>query len=117
MSNGALGSLVVGAHVAGMAEGETIEIDGTAGSLRTPDLYGQGACSVYLRRPWQGVPADAWTAVPAPPTDPFLATVDAFADAVREHRPAPVGAADAAAALDVVLRMYASATTATGRPT
>ena len=115
MSNGALGSLVAGAHVAGMTEGETIEVDGTEGSLRTPDLYGPGACSVFLRRSWEDVPADTWTAVPAPPTDPFLATIDAFAGAVRDHQPAPVGASDAAAALDVVLRLYAASTTATGR--
>lgn len=116
MSNGALGSLVAGAHVAGMTEGETIEIDGTAGSLRVPDLYGAGDCSVFLRRAWGDLPAGVWTTVPAPPTDPFLATVDAFADAVRDHRPAPVGAADAAAALRVVLDLYASdALTATGR--
>jgi predicted dehydrogenase len=116
LSNGALGSLVAAAHVAGMTEGETIEIDGTQGSLRTPDPYGPGACSVYLRRPWGNLPVETWTAVPSPPADPFLATVDAFADAVREHGPAPVGASDAAAALDIVLRLYASATTATGRP-
>jgi predicted dehydrogenase len=115
LSDGALGSLVAGAHVAGMTEGETIEIDGTEGSLRTPDVYGPGACSVYLRRPWGDLPAAAWTAVPAGPTDPFLATVDGFAAAVREHRPAPVGARDAAAALEVVLRLYASATSVTGR--
>ena len=115
MSNGALGSLVAGAHVAGMTEGETIEVDGTLGSLRTPDLYGPGACSVYLRRAWRDVPPETWTAVPAPPADPFLATLDTFADAVRDHRPAPVGAPDAAAALDVVLSLYASATTTTGR--
>ena len=59
MANGALGSLVASAHVAGQTEGETIEIDGTKGSLRTPDLYGPGACSVYLRRPWGDIPADA----------------------------------------------------------
>jgi 1,5-anhydro-D-fructose reductase (1,5-anhydro-D-mannitol-forming) len=126
MSNGALGSLVAGAHVAGMTEGETIEIDGTQGSLRTPDLYGPGACSVYLRSAWRDLPAATWTAVPAPPADPFLATIDGFASAVRQHRPAPAGASDAAAALDVVLRLYASATTtiaattattATGRTT
>ena len=117
MSNGALGSLVAGAHVAGMTDGETIEIDGTLGSLRTPDLYGQGACSVYLRRPWRDLPADTWTEVPSPSTDAFLATVDGFAAAVRDDRPVPVGAPDAAAALGFVLRLYASAPTATGRPT
>jgi predicted dehydrogenase len=116
MSNGALGSLVAGAHVAGMAEGETIEIDGTMGSLRMPDLYGTGACSVYLRRPWRDIPAGIWTAQPAAARDAFRSTVDGFADAVREHRDAPVGAADAAAALAFVLRLYGSTIdTPTGR--
>lgn len=116
LSTGALGSLVAGAHVAGMAEGETIEVDGTQGSLRMPDLYGPGDCSVYLRRPWRDLPAGAWVTVPAPPADPFLSTVDGFAAAVRDHRPAPVGAADCAAALRFVLDLYASASrTSTGR--
>jgi predicted dehydrogenase len=116
LSNGALGSLVAGAHVAGSTDGETIEIDGTNGSLRVPDLYGAGDCSVHLRRPWRDLPAGRWMPVPSAPTDPFLATVDAFATAMRDHRPAPVGATDAAAALDFVLALYASAAeTATGR--
>ncbi|MEZ4595403.1 MAG: Gfo/Idh/MocA family oxidoreductase [Chloroflexota bacterium] len=116
MSNGAIGSLAAGAHVAGMAEGETIEIDGTQGSLRMPDLYGSGECSVFLRRAWGGLPAGEWTNVPSPPADPFRATIDAFATAVRDHRPAPLGATEAAAALGVVLDLYASAAPiATGR--
>jgi hypothetical protein len=71
---------------------------------------------VYLRRPWRDLPADTWIEVPSPATDPFRATVDGFADAMRENRSAPVGARDAVAALDFVLRLYASAPTATGRP-
>jgi predicted dehydrogenase len=74
-----------------------------------PDLYGTGDCSVHLRRAWRELPAGIWTTVPTPPADPFRATVDAFAAAVRDHRPAPVGAADAAAALGVVLDLYATA--------
>jgi predicted dehydrogenase len=108
MSNGAIGSLVAGAHVPGMTGGETIEIDGTDGALRTPDLYGPGDCSVFLRRTWRELPAGAWTTIPSPATDPFRATIDAFSAAVRSHLPAPVGAADAMAALRVVLRLYAS---------
>ncbi len=116
LSNGAIGSLAAGAHVAGMTEGETIEVDGTHGSLRMPDLYGSGSCSVFLRRGWADLPAGAWTEVPSPPTDPFGVTIDAFAAAVREHRPAPVGAQDAAAALGAVLELYASASqTSIGR--
>lgn len=116
MSNGAIGSLVAGAHVAGMAKGETIEIDGTQGSLRMPDLYGTGDCAVYLRRAWRDLPAGSWTTVASPPVDPFLATMDAFARATREGTPAPVGAADAAAALGAVLALYESSSdTASGR--
>jgi predicted dehydrogenase len=117
MSNGAIGSLVAGAHVPGMEGGETVEIDGSEGALRMPDLYTGGDCSVYLRRPWRDLPAGAWTTIPSPPTDSFLATVDAFAAAVRDHRPAPVGAADAAAALGFVLDIYDSAANTTGRTT
>lgn len=116
LSNGAIGSLVASAHVAGMTDGETIEIDGTDGSLRMPDLYGTGDCAIFLRRAWGDLPAGTWTTIAAPPADPFLAMIDAFATSVRDHRPAPVGAADAAAALGVVLDLYASAAqTAIGR--
>jgi predicted dehydrogenase len=117
MSNGAIGSLVAGAHVPGMQEGETVEIDGALGALRMPDLYASGDCSVYLRRAWRDIPAGAWTIIPSAPTDAFRATVDAFAAAVRDHHPAPVGAADAAAALGFVLDIYDSATIATGSTT
>jgi predicted dehydrogenase len=109
LSNGGVGSLVAGAHVSGAQEAETIEVDGTHGSLRMPDLYGTGDCSVHLRRAWRELPAGIWTTVPTPPADPFRATVDAIAAAVSDHRPAPVGAADAAAALGVVLDLYATA--------
>ncbi len=116
LSNGAIGSLVAGAHVAGMTQGETIEVDGTLGSLRMPDLYGTGDCSVYLRRAWRDIPVETWTTVASPPADPFLATIDAFARATREGMPAPVGAADAAAALGAVLALYESSSdTASGR--
>jgi predicted dehydrogenase len=106
LSNGAIGSLVAGAHVAGAAAAETIEIDGTLGSLRIPDLYVPGDCSVYLRRAWRDLPPGTWTTVASADADPFRATIQGFCGAVRDGRPAPVGAADAAAALAVVLAIY-----------
>lgn len=105
-SNGAIGSLVAGAHVPGALDAETIELDGTQGSLRLPDLYGDGQASVYLRRAWGELPADRWTSLPSGAADPYRDAVEGFVLAARERRPAPVGAAEAAAALDVVLRLY-----------
>jgi predicted dehydrogenase len=105
-SNGAIGSLVAAAHSPGVVDGETIEIDGRAGSLRIPDLYGAGELSLWLRRPHGALAAGRPIILPSEPADPYRDAVSAFVDAVVRGEPAPVGAADAARALAVVQQLY-----------
>lgn len=110
-SNGAIGSIVAGAHVPGMERGETVELDGTDGAIRMPDPYGPGDCSVFLRRPWGELLAGRWVEVPSPVSDRFRATIDGFASAVRDGAPAPVGVSAVRSALGAVLRLYEDAAT------
>src|SRR5579859_4651331 len=52
-TNGAIGSLMAGAHLAGPEPGsENIQIYGTLGQLRVPSLYGDDLVTIFLRRPW-----------------------------------------------------------------
>jgi predicted dehydrogenase len=52
-TNGAIGSLMAGAHLAGPEAGsENIQIYGTLGQLRVPSLYGDDPVTLFLRRPW-----------------------------------------------------------------
>lgn len=116
-SNGAIGSLVAGAHVPGMERGETIELDGRDGALRMPDPYAPGDCSVFLRRAWGELPAGHWVTIPSPVTDPFRTSIDAFAMAVRDRVAAPVGVPAVRPALGAVLALYSDAATRLDRPT
>ena len=58
--NGAIGSLFVGAHMAGAAEDERITLFGTEGQLRLPHLYGSNPLQVFLRREWGGLAPSEW---------------------------------------------------------
>lgn len=103
-SNGALGTLVAGAHVAG-ADGETIEILGDLGRV-TLDPYAGELVQVDRGAPPRVV-------VPARSASDdrgnFVAALVAFADAARASLPAPVGAPDARLVLATVEALYESA--------
>jgi predicted dehydrogenase len=88
---------------------ERFDIYGSEGQLRLPDPYGADPLQVYLRRPWQALPGDAWTTLPAEPAPVFLRAVEAFAAAVQRGEPAPTGGRDARRVLAVVLAIYQSA--------
>ena len=102
-SNGALGTLVAGAHVAG-ADGETIEIQGELGRLTLDPYAGELVQVTRGAPPRVVVPArsasDDW--------GNFVAALAAFADAARASLPAPVGAPDARLVLATIEALYES---------
>jgi predicted dehydrogenase len=106
---GGVVSLVAHAHSAGARDEERIEIDGALGRIDLADPYTGDGLRLLVRRPWDGHPADRWQTIAPDPVDAHVAALEAFAAAVRAGVAAPVGAADAGAALAAVLAIYASA--------
>lgn len=104
--NGAIGSLAASAHSPGVRGGETIDIEGTAGTVRIPDLYSSGETQVYLREPTAGLAAGRWLSITEEHGDPFGHAVSGFVTAVRAGLPAPVGAPDAERAVTIIERIY-----------
>ncbi len=110
LDNGVVVSIAASAHSAGAHANERIEIDGTDGALALPDPYcTPGVLRVYLRRPYQDLAAGRWHELAMPVNDPYAAALGGFVVAIRDRTPAPIGAADAARALRVVLDIYRSA--------
>ncbi len=110
--NGALGSLIVGAHLPGAAQGdECFDLFGSEGQLRLPDPYGADPLQVYVRRAWPefNLPGATWTTLALPPAPIFTQAVEAFALAVQHGGPAPTHGRDARRVLATVLGLYQSA--------
>lgn len=104
-SNGALGTLAAGAHVAGATSDETIEFIGTDGRVMLDPYTGHLSVSRG-----SGLPSGAV----APPEDPgrsspFVAALAGFAEAAARSAPAPVGPPDARRVLAAILAIYESA--------
>ena len=115
-SNGAIGSLVGGAHLAGPeTSGESIALYGAHGQLKVPSPYGDDLVQLFLRRAW-GQPelaANEWHRLPHAPAHIYQGTVDAFARAVLAGQtPSPSGR-DAREILAIVLGLYQAAATHT----
>lgn len=110
-SNGALGSLFAGAHLAGAVGNvdEHFDIYGTQGQLRIPDLYGNEPLKVFLRDAWEDLTANTWHSFPNQPRSMYAAAIDDFASAVQHGQPAPTSGRDARRILAIVLAIYQSA--------
>jgi UDP-N-acetyl-2-amino-2-deoxyglucuronate dehydrogenase len=108
--NGAIGSLLAGAHLAGGGD-EAADLFGTLGQLRLPDAYGQGPLQVYLRQPWGDLTAGVWHTLPQTPVNAYALALDDFARAVQHGQPAPTSGRDARAILAIILALYESAAT------
>ncbi len=108
--NGAIGSILAGAHLAGAQVGdERIRLYGTQGQLKLPDPYGNGQLEVYLRQPWGNLKAGSWQSLPAPPTDVHRSAVEEFALAVTRGEPPSSNGRTASHILATVLAIYDSA--------
>jgi predicted dehydrogenase len=108
-NNGAVGSLMAGAHIIGAHHEECFHIYGTQGQLRLPDPYGSDSMQVYLKQAWGDFSADQWHSIPMEPVPVYRQALEGFARAVQLGECAPINAQDARNVLAVVLAMYQSA--------
>ncbi len=108
-NNGAIGSLIAGAHIAGARGDERLDIVGAQGQLKLPDPYGVEPLQVFLRQAWGDVPANTWHTVPGAKAQVYAAAIEAFARAVRSGEPAPTNGRDARRVLKTVLALYQAA--------
>jgi len=107
--NGAIGSLIAGAHIPGAQDEECCFIYGTHGQIRLPDPYGSDPLQVYLKQAWNDLPAGQWHSIPTEPVPVYQQAVEDFARAVQSGGCVPIDAHTARQVLAVVLAIYQSA--------
>ena len=108
-NNGALGSLIAGAHISGAHNEEFCSIFGTEGQIRLPDPYGSDPLRIYLKRDWNKLNARQWYSISLEPVPVYQRAVQDFAQAVKTRGCVPISARDARQVLSVVLAIYQSA--------
>jgi predicted dehydrogenase len=108
-SNGAIGSLIAGAHIRGAAHEERCSIFGTLGQVRLPDPYGSDPLQIYLSRPWAEFSSGEWYSIPSETMNVYQRAIEDYAGAVQSRDQVPIDAAAARQVLAVVLAIYQSA--------
>jgi UDP-N-acetyl-2-amino-2-deoxyglucuronate dehydrogenase len=108
-NNGALGSLIAGAHINGARNEEYCSIYGTEGQIRLPDPYGSDAMRIYLKRAWGEFTSEQWHSIRTEPVPVYQRAVEDFAKAVQSRGCVSIDAQDAQQVLAVVLAIYQSA--------
>jgi predicted dehydrogenase len=107
--NGAIGSLLSGAHIAGANDDEYCSIYGAEGQIRLPDPYGTDPLRFYLKRDWNEFEGGQWHTIPGDPVAVYQRAVEEFAQAVQSGGCVPSDAENARYVLSVVLGIYESA--------
>ncbi len=107
--NGAIGSLIAGAHIRGAHHDECCTLFGAEGQIRLPDPYGCDPLQVYLSKPWGDLPAGQWHSIPFEPVPVHRRAVEGFAQAVQSGSIPPIDVQAARQVLAVVLAIYRSA--------
>lgn len=108
-NNGAIGSLIAGAHITGANHEECCYIYGTEGQIRLPDPYNSDPLQIYLKRIWGEFTAEQWHSIVLDPVLVYQEAIEDFARAVRTKGCIPVSAQDARQVLAIVLAIYQSA--------
>ena len=108
-NNGAVGSLIAGAHINGAHNEETCYIYGTEGQIRMPDPYSTNPLHLYLKRDWSDFAAGQWHTLHMASCPVYLCAIEDFARSVQSGQCAPIGARDARYVLSVILAIYQSA--------
>jgi predicted dehydrogenase len=109
LDGGAVASLVAVAHSPGAVHEERVQIDGAQGRIDLPDPFGPEPLRLYLREPWQRLPAGRWLDIEVAPRDAYVELLRAFVDSLSTGGAASAGADDAAAAVATVMAIYRSA--------
>ena len=107
--NGAIGSLIAGAHISGADREECCHLYGAEGQIRLPDPYGSDPLKIYLKRAWGNFIAKQWHSIPTEPVSVYKMAIEEFAQAVQSGGSAPIDARAARRVLAVVLAIYQSA--------
>jgi predicted dehydrogenase len=107
--NGAIGSLIAGAHISGARSDECTTIYGTEGQIRLPHPYGTDPLRIYLKRQYNGFAAEQWHIISLEPVPVFQRAIDEYAKALRSGCSVPIDAQAARKVLSVVLAIYQSA--------
>jgi len=107
--NGAIGSLIAGAHISGAHDDEYCTIYGTQGQIRLPDPYVSDPLHMYLRSTWREFAAGHWHSVSNTAVPVYQRAIEDFVRAVQSEKCAPIHGHDARYVLSVVLAMYRSA--------
>ena len=108
-NNGAIGTLIAGAHIHGAQYEEYCCIHGTQGQIRLPDPYGSDSLRVYLKQDWYEFAAGEWHSIPMEPVPVYQRAIEDFAQAVRSKQCPPIGAQAARQVLAIVLGIYQAA--------
>lgn len=107
--NGAIGSLMAGAHIRGALNNECCYIYGTEGQIRLPDPYGSDPLRIYLKHAWRNFTAEQWHSISVEPVPVYQRAVEDFVQALQSGRCVPIDAYAARQVLSVVLAIYQSA--------
>lgn len=107
--NGAIGSIIAGAHIAGAQENESCQLYGTRGQIRLPDPYGTSPVQMYLKQPFGQYVSGRWYSLPAQPVRLYERALEDYVEAVRSGGCAPISATAARHVLAIVLAIYQSA--------
>ena len=107
--NGAIGSLIAGAHINGAHHEEYCQLYGTEGQLRLPDPYGSDPLRIYVKRAWDDFTAEQWHSIPMESVPVYQRAIEDFAKAVQTGQCVPIDAKAARQVLAVVLGIYQSA--------
>lgn len=108
-NNGAVGSIIAGAHINGAQNEEYCCLYGTQGQLRLPDPYGSDPLQLYVKRPWSNFAAGQWHSLPIKPVPVYQLALEDFVQSVQLRKCVPISGQTARQVLAVVLAIYQSA--------
>jgi len=108
-NNGAIGSLMAGAHISGAGNEECCFIYGTEGQIRLPDPYGSDPLRIYLKQPYNQFSPEQWHSISAEPISVYQSAIEEYAKALRSGGCIPIDGQAARQVLAVILAIYQSA--------
>jgi predicted dehydrogenase len=108
-NNGAIGSLIAGAHINGAQNEEYCRVYGTEGQIHLPDPYGSDPLRIYLKQPWSQFGSGQWHSISTEPVSVHQRAIADYAEALQSGGCVPIDAQDARRVLAVVLAIYQSA--------
>ena len=108
-NNGAIGSLIAGAHISGAHNDECCCIYGTEGQIRLPDPYGSNPMQLYLKRDWGDFEAGQWHFLQHEAVPVYKRAIEDFAWSIQSGQCVSINGYDARYVLSVVLGIYQSA--------